>query len=84
MTMNLLLFVRFCINQIDCISSGVSLDKKDASVTWDGKTEEFENASERLHIKQILLGHTAKDGEYNVVEVNSVRTIKQYSVQIIY
>lgn len=51
-------------------NEGVSLDKKDASVTWDVKSDEYENASDRLHIRQILLGHTAKEGEYNVVEVS--------------
>lgn len=55
--------------------TGVSLDKKDASVTWDVKSDEYENASDRLHIRQILLGHTAKEGEYNVVEVSLMSAI---------
>lgn len=61
-------------------NEGVSLDKKDASVTWDVKSDEYENASDRLHIRQILLGHTAKEGEYNVVEVSllSLR-VKRYN-----
>lgn len=52
-------------------NKGVSLDKKGASVTWDSKHVD-ENAyyADRLHIRQILLGHTAKAGEYNVVEVS--------------
>lgn len=49
------------------------MDKKGASVTWDcskaGTDEESLN-SDRLHLRQILLGHTAKEGEYNVIEVS--------------
>lgn len=42
-----------------------------ASVSWDpvGNTEDYQSANYKLQIKQILLGHTAKADEYNVVQV---------------
>lgn len=27
--------------------------------------------ADRLHLRQILLGHTAKENEYNVIEVST-------------
>lgn len=49
---------------------GITLDKKEPTVTWEGgNTEEYSNSIDRLLIRQILLGHTAKEGEFNVVEV---------------
>lgn len=49
---------------------------KDApSVTWDSTkadSDEYAINSDRLHLRQILLGHTAKHGEYNVVEVSLI------------
>lgn len=30
--------------------------------------------ADRLHLRQILLGHTAKENEYNVVEVSKMNT----------
>lgn len=48
------------------------MDKKGASVTWDSKNEnEDVMNADRLHLRQILLGHTAKENEYNVVEVSN-------------
>lgn len=54
---------------------GATLDKNGASATWDtkGKGEDTVNA-DRLHLRQILLGHTAKANEYNVVEVSQTNT----------
>lgn len=60
-------FFLFSISHV----SAVTLDKKGASVTWGAKdTEDFGATSDRLHLRQILLGHTAKPDEYNVVEVS--------------
>lgn len=46
-------------------------------MTWDSKNEadgevegEEQLNADRLHLRQILLGHTAKENEYNVVEVS--------------
>lgn len=51
---------------------GATLDKKGASVTWDSKSESEESMNaDRLHLRQILLGHTAKENEYNVIEVSN-------------
>lgn len=47
-------------------------------MTWDSKTEEENLNNDRLHLRQILLGHSAKEGEYNVVEV-STHAIKRAS-----
>lgn len=56
---------------LSTILAGATLDKNGASATWDTKAkgEETVNA-DRLHLRQILLGHTAKENEYNVVEVS--------------
>lgn len=55
---------------------GATLDKKGASVTWDSKSESEESMNaDRLHLRQILLGHTAKENEYNVVEVSREKKI---------
>lgn len=52
--------------------TGATLDKKGASITWDSKPEnEDVMNTDRLHLRQILLGHTAKENEYNVVQVNN-------------
>lgn len=51
--------------------TGATLDKNGASVTWDSKAEQEDQLNaDRLHLRQILLGHTAKENEYNVVEVS--------------
>lgn len=49
-----------------------TLDASNKTVKWDvvGDTKEFPNPFYKLIIRQILLGHTAKDNEYNVVEVS--------------
>lgn len=40
-------------------------------MTWDSKSKSEESMNaDRLHLRQILLGHTAKENEYNVVEVS--------------
>lgn len=53
---------------------GATLDKKGASITWDSKakSEDTLNA-DRLHLRQILLGHTAEEDEYNVIEVSQTK-----------
>lgn len=53
------------------LKTGATLDKKGAKITWESKpdNEDVMN-SDRLHLRQILLGHTAKENEYNVVQVN--------------
>lgn len=51
---------------------GATLDKNGASVTWDSKAKSDESTNtDRLHLRQILLGHTAKENEFNVVEVST-------------
>lgn len=54
--------------------SGAVLDKAGASVTWNGNEnmEDVQGPYYKLMVKQILLGHTAKESEYNVVEVRSL------------
>lgn len=53
------------------VSTAATLDKKGASITWGAKdTEDFGVSSDRLHLRQILLGHSAKPDEYNVIEVS--------------
>lgn len=62
-------------NFIFLISLGATLDKAGATVTWhindngEDQDQDQEHQGYKLYIKQILLGHTAKEGEYNVVEV---------------
>lgn len=58
-------------NCIYSLIKGATLDKKGASVTWDSKSKSEESFNaDRLHLRQILLGHTANEDEYNVVEVS--------------
>lgn len=53
-----------------CPNKAATLDKNGASVTWDAKSnDEYTINADRLIIRQVLLGHTAKENEYNVVEV---------------
>lgn len=49
----------------------ITLDSSSKSVKWEvvGDTKEFPNPFYKLIIRQFLLGHEAKDGEYNVIEV---------------
>lgn len=51
--------------------AGATLSEAGASTTWDpvASTEDYQTANYKLQIKQILLGHTAKADEYNVVQV---------------
>lgn len=49
-------------------SIATTLDKSGATSTW--QPLEWEPA-QRLAIRQLMLGHTAKADEYNVVEVSS-------------
>lgn len=57
-----------------------TLDATNKSVKWDvvGDTKEFPNPFYKLIVRQFLLGHTAKDGEYNVVEVSNLISCKQF------
>lgn len=49
-------------------------------MTWDSKADKGEEAfnGDRLHLRQILLGHTAKENEYNVVEVSQTKHLHSY------
>lgn len=51
-----------------------TLDATNKSVKWDvvGDTKDFPNPFYKLIVRQFLLGHTAKEDEYNVVEVSIV------------
>lgn len=61
------------------IFSGVTLSQAGASVTWDPENkDEFPN-NFKLIIKQILLGHEAKENEFNVVEVRSRISVFSFS-----
>lgn len=48
------------------------MDKAGASITWDsfGNGDDVQPTNYKLQIRQILLDHAAKEGEYNVVQVN--------------
>lgn len=48
-----------------------TLDKKEPATTW--QSLEWE-PDQRLQLRQIMLGHTAKENEYNVIEVNQFET----------
>lgn len=58
-------------NLLFCILA-TTLDATNKTVKWDvvGDTKEFPNPFYKLIVRQFLLGHTAKDDEYNVVEVS--------------
>jgi len=51
---------------------GVTLSKAGASVTWDPENKDELSSNFKLIIKQILLGHEAKENEFNVVEVEAM------------
>jgi len=51
---------------------GVTLSEAGASVTWDPEIKDDYPCNFKLIIKQILLGHQAKDSEYNVVQVETM------------
>lgn len=51
----------------------VTLTGKDAQVEWDVLSNDDDYPrGQKLIIKQILLGHDAKDDEFNVVEVSDI------------
>lgn len=52
--------------------TGVTLAKRGASITWDPKSDDTDEglSADRLHIRQLLLGHEAKENEFSVVEVS--------------
>lgn len=53
---------------------GVTLKGKDSSVEWDVlSNDEDYPRGQKLIIKQILLGAEAKEGEFNVVQVQTVK-----------
>ncbi|XP_037909440.1 nucleoplasmin-like protein [Hermetia illucens] len=53
---------------------GVTLTGKDSTVEWDVlSNDEDYPRGQKLIIKQILLGAEAKEGEFNVVEVQTVK-----------
>lgn len=60
------------------IEIGVTLAKRGASVTWDPKSDDTDEglSADRLHIRQLLLGHEAKENEFSVVEVSLNTTTK--------
>lgn len=62
--------LQFCLA---FLSAGITLKGENAVYTWDpSKVEEGEPAlSQRLVIKNLLLGHEAAADEYNVVEATS-------------
>jgi len=51
---------------------GVTLSQAGASVTWDPENKDEYPNNFKLIIKQILLGHEAKENEFNVVEVEAM------------
>lgn len=54
--------------------AGVTLSQPGASVTWDPENKDEYPNNFKLIIKQILLGHEAKENEFNVVEVRNNKT----------
>jgi nucleophosmin 3 len=53
---------------------GVTLTAEKNVVTWDAVAAEDEyQQAQKLVIKQVLLGADAKDGEFNVVEVETTK-----------
>lgn len=49
--------------------TATTLDKAEASSTWQPLDWE---PAQRLAIRQLMLGHTAKPDEFNVVEVSYI------------
>ncbi|XP_017141671.1 nucleoplasmin-like protein [Drosophila miranda] len=60
---------------------GVTLTAESNSVTWD--VDEDYARGQKLVIKQILLGAEAKDNEFNVVEVNTVKDSVQIPIAVL-
>lgn len=52
-----------------------TLDKEQASSTWQPLQWE---PGQRLAIRQLMLGHTAKENEFNVIEVSVEISNKKY------
>lgn len=50
-----------------------TLEKAGASSTWEPLQWE---PAQRLAIRQLMLGHTAKADEYNVIEVSNKKQFK--------
>lgn len=64
--------------------AGVTLSQSGASVTWDPENKDEYPNNFKLIIKQILLGHEAKENEFNVVEVRKNQNKLSIIVTIIY
>lgn len=49
-------------------------------MTWNSEanTKKFPSPFYKLVVRQFLLGHTAKDGEYNVIEVSCVNILNYF------
>lgn len=62
----------FYFNSLSHSLLATTLDATNKSVKWNviGDTKEFPNPFYKLIVRQFLLGHTAKEDEYNVVEVS--------------
>lgn len=60
------------INKMDFIIA-TTLEKAGASSTWEPLQWE---PAQRLAIRQLMLGHTAKPGEYNVIQVRNENKLK--------
>lgn len=61
--------MRICLA---CLLAGITLTGANATHTWDAsKDEEEATRSQRLVIKNLLLGHEAKADEYSVVEAQA-------------
>lgn len=74
LTCLILLYFRF-------LNTALSLTEAGSSVTFDplANAEEHTGANYKLHVRQILLDHTAKEGEYNVVQVWITTTLNNNS-----
>lgn len=61
-------------NQIRFVSIATTLDKAEATSTWQPLQWE---PGQRLAIRQLMLGHTAKENEFNVIEVSDLIKLKR-------
>lgn len=57
--------------------TATTLDKAGATSTW--QPLEWEPA-QRLAIRQLMLGHTAKEDEFNVVEVSYMNWVEKHRI----
>ncbi|EDV94629.1 nucleoplasmin-like protein [Drosophila grimshawi] len=62
---------------------GVTLTAESNSVTWDVVADEDYARGQKLVIKQILLGAEAKDNEFNVVEVTTLKDSVQIPIAVL-